>query len=294
MKQAPHLSGFQRYSTRVAVHEWGSVCYVYICLKASLACREPNGSSCNPDATCRVGPMLAILLTAVAGSLLHEAVEKNDAVRIAQALNTSKNEQRRMLETLDENDIMPIHSAAYHGHTEAMVALVKGGAPLNARAHGDMTALHWATGQGHDDILKLLIEAGADVEARDGGGRTALHFASARGHVESLRALVEANVSLEVLSARNVTALQMASEQGFADAVRVLAAAGARLEAQADEMKLAALHAAAAMGHVDVVQVLLGAGAAVEVRDARLPVREDLSATQRRATSRDDSPSRLG
>ena len=214
--------------------------------------------------------MLLLAVSAVAVSIsLHDLVEKNDAKGISQVLNGSQHPQQ-LLSIQDENEVMPIHLAAWHGHAEAVTALVDGGAPLEARCeYGNMTALHWATGQDHVDVMELLLNAGAETEARDGGGRTALHFAAARGHVGGIRALIEANASLDTLSARNVTALQMAAEHGFADAARTLAGGGANLEAQEDETKLAALHAASAMGHVDTVRVLLQAGAALEARDAR-------------------------
>eukprot|EP00966_Prymnesium_polylepis_P018759 432023-Prymnesium_polylepis.1 len=214
---------------------------------------------------------LGFLVCAVADRTLHDAVENNDVHSISRMLNASSDDAaQRMLAAVDENDLMPIHLAAYHGHVAATAALVKGGAPLDARCgHASMTAMHWSTGQGHQDVLQLMLDAGANVDALDGGGRTSLHYAASRGNLDALSALVKAGGSLDALSDRNVTALQMAAERGFAEAVRFLAASGASLEAQADERRLAALHAAAAMGHDETVRTLLAAGAALEVLDAQ-------------------------
>ena len=178
----------------------------------------------------RVGVVRTVLLVALCAvarsSSLHEAIESNDGPRISTMLNTSDEKSRTLLlSTPDENRLLPLHSAAWHGHLEALAALIEGGAVLDTPSaeHGEMTALHWATGQGHDDVVRRLLDAGSNMEATDSGGRTALHFAAARGYVSILRTLVSAGCALNALTALNVTALQMAAERGFDDAIGVLA-----------------------------------------------------------------------
>ena len=228
----------------------------------------------------------ALLLIASAtafASVLHDAVEKNNVTLLRERIQTLRNQKD--LEAVDENELTPLHLAAYHGHVETAQALLEADAPIDTvcDAHGGMTALHWATGQGHIDVVRLLLTKGAALAMRDAGGRTPIHYAASRGLSDVLKALLEhrppSRELLDATSALGVTALQMASEKGFTPAVELLLDAGALADSgPKDEHRISALHAAAAMGHEGVVHALLKAGASCDARDARARTPLHLSA----------------
>ena len=57
-----------------------------------------------------------------------------------------------------------LHSAAQHGHVDAVRLLLQHGADPNAREAGDNTyPLHWAASKGHLETVRALLEAGGDV-----------------------------------------------------------------------------------------------------------------------------------
>jgi uncharacterized protein len=51
--------------------------------------------------------------------------------------------------------------AAHRGQTEKVLALIKMGADVNAKANDNKTALMWAARNGHTEIVDLLKSAGA-------------------------------------------------------------------------------------------------------------------------------------
>lgn len=67
---------------------------------------------------------------------------------------------------------------AVHKHqTGSVIALLKGGADIDARMPDGKTALMMAAGYGYNDIVRVLLDRGADVRAKTNGGETALSFA---------------------------------------------------------------------------------------------------------------------
>lgn len=76
----------------------------------------------------------------------------------------------------------PLHEAALAGNGEALVALLKAGAPVDLRepTNGG-TPLHVAAFNGHLEVVKVLVGAGAKVNARDNDGWTALSQARDQG-----------------------------------------------------------------------------------------------------------------
>lgn len=249
------------------------------------ACRVSAGS------VTRVGVMkffhVPLLVVSVTSTTLHDAVEQNNATLLMQLL---QNSSEAFMDSVDENQLTPLHLAAYQGHAEAADALLQAGAPVDTRsAHGEMTALHWAGGNGHVDLVEALLAKGADLSLAASNGHTVLHFAASRGYDSMLPVLLDASDAsfIDTTSGLGVTALQMASEKGHAEVVRRLLRAGADMAKTADSNRISALHGASAMGHDAVVRLLLEAGASVEARDARQRTPLHLAAAmgQRNATS---------
>ena len=77
----------------------------------------------------------------------------------------------------------PIADAAARGDREAVKALLKKAADVNAAQGDGMTALHWAAMNGDSELAEMLIVAGANVRATTRlGTYTPLYLASQQGH----------------------------------------------------------------------------------------------------------------
>ncbi len=84
----------------------------------------------------------------------------------------------------------PLMYAAWKGHTDVVVYLLKAGANINARSNyvgckGE-TALMLATLNDKVETVEALLNAGADLYARDEFGRTAFDYAAYAGHKQTL------------------------------------------------------------------------------------------------------------
>ena len=75
----------------------------------------------------------------------------------------------------------PLVAAAKNGDREALRALVKQGADVNAAEADGTTALHWASYRDDVESADLLIRAGANVNAANDLGATPLWIASQNG-----------------------------------------------------------------------------------------------------------------
>ena len=85
----------------------------------------------------------------------------------------------------DAGDLL---AAARSGDTEAVRALLKRGANLEAQDKDGKTPLLWAAERGHTEIVRLLLAQGANREARDREGLTAYDLAllSSEGKHEAI------------------------------------------------------------------------------------------------------------
>ena len=60
----------------------------------------------------------------------------------------------------------PLTWAAYNGHEQAVEALLKAGADIDAKDSYIMTPLHWAATEGHEKVVEAPLKAGAEVDAK--------------------------------------------------------------------------------------------------------------------------------
>lgn len=156
----------------------------------------------------------------------------------------------------------PVADAAMAGDREAVRALIRSGADVDAAQGDGMTALHWAAERGDPDLTRLLLEAGArgTVVTRL-GGYTPLHLAARAGAGPVVRLLVEGGAPADRAADNGTTPLHFAAASGSVEAVEVLLAAGAEVDATESAWQQTPLIFAASWGHAGVVRLLLAAGA---------------------------------
>eukprot|EP01006_Ploeotia_vitrea_P020976 TRINITY_DN53305_c0_g1_i1.p1 TRINITY_DN53305_c0_g1~~TRINITY_DN53305_c0_g1_i1.p1 ORF type:complete len:707 (-),score=66.43 TRINITY_DN53305_c0_g1_i1:85-2205(-) len=161
-----------------------------------------------------------------------------------------------------------LHHAVAVGNLQNVVALMTGGADVNAERETDKrTPLHVAAERGLFEIVKYLIERGVNKDAQDQDDSTALHLCVQGGHYEIAHYLVtecEANVAL--VDKYQQTALHVCATVGAPKISDLL------LQNEADPNCVemygrTPLHVACEQKHPDVVQVLIQHTCDIEARD---------------------------
>jgi uncharacterized protein len=181
----------------------------------------------------------------------------------------------------------PIDTAARHGHTAAVEALIEAGAAYSldhllmagARSRverilqadpgaaarplgGGLPPLHLAlTSSTGATLLELLLDHGADVAAQDRVGRTALHVAIESQNPEAMRRLIDRGAPVDIFAAAGM---------GDAERVARFLAEDASRSRAAQPDGMTALFYAAWAGDAQTVRLLLDAGAHVSPRVERL------------------------
>ena len=151
--------------------------------------------------------------------------------------------------------------------TNAVSALLRRGANVNAKASNGLTALMFAAMSDRVDLMRTMIERGADIATpRPGDGMTPLMVAAKCGSVKALRLLLESGASTTTCDKQGWNALVLAADSGMTECVDVLTAKApvahfnARLQAEKAEDLQRALIRAAAEARVDCVSLLLRKG----------------------------------
>jgi ankyrin repeat protein len=157
-------------------------------------------------------------------------------------------------------------AAARKSDTQAIRALLKQGADVNARYGDGTTALHWAVHRGNTEATDLLIRSGALVNAVTDLGITPLWVACSNASTSLIARLLDAGADPNIAPPTNGSPLMVASRTGNAEAVRLLIARRANVNAKEAERDQTALMWAVAERHPDVVRELLAGGADVHAR----------------------------
>src|SRR6476646_2615464 len=109
----------------------------------------------------------------------------------------------------------PVADAAMDGNRDAVKALLKQAADVNAAQGDGMTALHWAAMNGDLDLAQMLIVAGANVKATTRlGSYTPLYLASQQGHGNIVQALIKAGGDVKTGTPNGTTPLMVAAASG--------------------------------------------------------------------------------
>jgi ankyrin len=155
--------------------------------------------------------------------------------------------------------------AARRGDKDALRALLKQGAKVDATEGDGTTALHWASYRDDLESADLLIRAGAPVDAANDLGATPLWAASQNGSDAMVRTLLRAGANPNVALLAGETPLMVASRSGNASVVEQLLAAGAQANARGARGQTALMWAVTQQ-HPGVVKVLLAHGADLKAR----------------------------
>jgi ankyrin repeat protein len=156
----------------------------------------------------------------------------------------------------------PIADAAARGDREAVKALLKKAADVNAAQGDGMTALHWAAMNGDAELTQMLIVAGANVRAATRlGTYTPLYLASQQGHAAVIQALIEAGAEVKAGTPNGTTPLMVAAASGEVDAVKALIDRGADVNGKDGVRWQTPLMYAAASNRAAVIELLAAKGA---------------------------------
>ena len=174
--------------------------------------------------------------------------------------------------TVDQENgvgLTPLQAAACQqpGNKETIEVLLEAGANVDASNPRDgTTALMYAMERGTVDAVQALLRGGAIVDAAKKDGGTALMAGSHRGHLELVQVLIAARAALDKQNDEGATALMGAAQQGHAPVV--VALLRARADPSLRALGRTALEWAREEGHQEVVAILRRHATAVEVAAA--------------------------
>ena len=118
-------------------------------------------------------------------------------------------------------------NSAKNGATEAVLAALFKGAPVDSRdRHGD-SVLNLAAFQGHAKVVNILLENDATVDKPGKDGMTALMWAAQQNHADVVDALLAHGANVAARCADGSSVLHQAAYAGSTEAVTSLVAAGA-------------------------------------------------------------------
>jgi ankyrin repeat protein len=155
-----------------------------------------------------------------------------------------------------------VADAASRGDREAVKALLKKAADVNAAQGDGMTALHWAAMNGDVELAEMLVYAGANVRATTRlGTYTPLYLASQQGHARVIQALVKAGADVKAGTPNGTMPLMVAAASGDVDSVRTLLDNGAEINGRDGVRWQTPVMYAAANNRAAVIELLASKGA---------------------------------
>jgi uncharacterized protein len=160
----------------------------------------------------------------------------------------------------------PLIDAVRNGDAQAVQALLKAHADVNARQGDGATALHWAAHLDDLTTAQMLIRAGARAGASDDSGATPLYLACTNRSSAMVGTLLTAGADPNATLLNGETALMTCSRTGDVNAVEALLARGADVNRKEPFHDQTALMWAAAQKHPDIVARLVKAGGDVRAR----------------------------
>ena len=185
----------------------------------------------------------------------------------------------------------PVADAAMKGDIEAVRALLKNGADVNAAQGDGMTALHWAAEAGDVEMVGMLLFAGANSQGVTRlGDYTPLHLASKAGKEGGVALLLDAGADPSARTTTGeVTPLHFAAASGSAASVEVLLGHGAVVNVRESVRGQTPLMLAAGLNRVEALRVLLENGADLSMLTEAVDVPARQRADQEASARRDQA-----
>jgi len=165
-----------------------------------------------------------------------------------------------------------LFAAAARGDAAEISRLAASGADVNAREAYGRTPLHVATFGRHRDAIGALAKARADLNAKERDRYDAVTIAAVADDVATLKLLLQLGASAKQVTSRyDGTALIAAAHLGHDEVVRLLIDAGAPLD-HVNNLGWTALIESIVLGqggprHVATLTALVRAGANVNLAD---------------------------
>jgi ankyrin repeat protein len=156
------------------------------------------------------------------------------------------------------------------GSAEAVRAVLKQKADVNAAEPDGTTALHWAAHASNLELAQLLVRAGANVNAANRYGVVPLRLAVESGNAALVDALLKAGANPNATLPTGETVLMTAARTGDPVTIKALVARGANVNAFEGQQGQTALMYAALENHPAAVTVLAEAGADLNARSKPL------------------------
>ena len=164
--------------------------------------------------------------------------------------------------------------AVEKGDKEAVGALLREHADVNAQQADGATALAWAVHRDDPATADLLIQAGADVNKANDYGVTPLWLACRSGNAAMVAKLLNAKANPNAALWTGETPLMTCASTGSLEGVKLLVAHGADANAKENQKGQTALMWAIANKHADIAQALVEHGAEVHARSKVFPMPE--------------------
>jgi ankyrin repeat protein len=165
----------------------------------------------------------------------------------------------------------PLVAAVRAGNLEAVRALLRNHADVNASQGDGATALHWAAHLDDLAATDLLIRAGARVNTADDTGITPLYLACMNRDAALVERLLAAGANPNLALLSGETPLMMCSRAGDPASVKALLVHGADVNAKEKMHHQTALMWAASEKRPEVVKELLEVGADINARSVAYP-----------------------
>jgi ankyrin repeat protein len=158
-------------------------------------------------------------------------------------------------------DVLRLSDAVRAGNRDAVRALLKNKADVNAAEPDGTTPLHWAAQSDDVEMTRMLLAAGASARVANRYGSTPLSLAAINGNAAIIEMLIAAGADPNATVAQGQTVLMTAARTGNVAAVKTLLDHGANIAAREDLLGETALMWAASENHAAVVSLLIERGA---------------------------------
>lgn len=130
----------------------------------------------------------------------------------------------KMVNAVAIDGFQPLGLASFFGRTETAQYLILHGADVNSPSVNEQRVmpLHSAAAGRHLEVVRLLLANGADVNTEQQGGFTALHAAAQNGQLEMIQLLLASGARVDALTFERKSPADLARDRGHAEALNLL------------------------------------------------------------------------